>query len=253
VSALDRFTMTGKTAVVTGGGRGLGRAIAVALAEAGADVVVMGRTPRSLEETSAAIEQCGSTATSVVADVSDPEAVEHAFAELTASRPLDVLVNNAGVVVEAPVEKMETHEWRSVVDTNLSGTFYCIRAFVAPAGPDGRAIVNISSLSAAAGVPRQVGYSASKGGVEALTRSLAIELAPRQIRVNALAPGYTDTDMPAAVINDPYLMERVLRRIPLRRFADPSEIASGVLFLASAASSYMTGAVLTLDGGFTAQ
>jgi NAD(P)-dependent dehydrogenase (short-subunit alcohol dehydrogenase family) len=253
VTLLDRFDMSGKSVVITGGGGGLGRAIALGAASAGADIVVVGRTQSSLDETCAGVEELGRRATGVVLDVSSPETVESVFAQLAASGPLDILINNAGLAVQAPIWMLEAADWQSTFDTNLSGAYYCTRAFVAPQAPAGRVVVNISSFAAAVGISGLAAYCASKGGLEALTRSMAIELAPRGIRVNALASGYATTDMPSTVISDPRLLDKVVKRIPLRRFAHPSEVASGVLFLASAASSYMTGAVLTMDGGLTAQ
>jgi NAD(P)-dependent dehydrogenase (short-subunit alcohol dehydrogenase family) len=195
----------------------------------------------------------GRRAAGVVLDVSNPEIVASTFAQLAASWPLDVLINNAGVAVEASIPALGADEWQKVFDTNLSGAYYCTQAFVTPPAPADRVIVNMSSFAATVGISGLTAYCASKGGLEALTRSMAVELAPRGIRVNALASGYATTDMPSAVLSNSDLLDKVVKRIPLRRFADPSEVAAGVLFLASAASSYVTGAVLTIDGGLTAQ
>jgi NAD(P)-dependent dehydrogenase (short-subunit alcohol dehydrogenase family) len=248
------FDLTGQVVVVTGGGTGFGAETAVALGRAGAEVVVLGRRSAPLAETVRRIAGEGGRAAQRTADVGNADAVRAVFADLVAEfGSLDVLVNNAAVVHEAGALDVTTPDWRSVVEINLGGTFYCAQAFAQQEPDRDRVIVNVSSIAARSGVAGQAPYSASKGAVEALTRALAIEFVRRRIRVNAVAPGYMLTEMPAELMRDPELEARLLRKIPMYRLADPAEVAPAVVFLASAASSYMTGSILRVDGGYTAR
>ncbi|GAA1515688.1 SDR family NAD(P)-dependent oxidoreductase [Nocardioides humi] len=252
--AADPWRLDGRVALVTGGGTGLGAAAATALAGAGAHVVVVGRRPEPLETEVAAIVASGGSAEWRQLDVADTAAVEQVFAEVTDLRGrLDVLVNNAAFALDHAVVDVTEHEWDSVLDANARGSFMCVREFLkAPARP-GRSIVNLASLVSVAGVRSQAAYVASKGAVASLTRALAVELARDDIRVNAIAPGYFGTDMPASVLADERSTTALLRRIPMRRVGAPDEIGGAVLFLASPASSYVTGAIIHVDGGYTAQ
>lgn len=255
MTALDSFRLHGTTAVVTGGGRGLGAVMACSLAGAGATVVVVGRRPAPLDDVVRRIVASGGRAEAGVLDVSDADAVDALFSQVAERhRGVHVLANNAGIQHEAPATAIDPAAWRRVIDTNLGGTFNCSRAFAAVADGDApRAIVNVASIAATVGVRNQAAYAASKGGIVSLTRALALEFVSRNIRVNAVVPGYFRTDMPAAVLADARLEERLLRKIPMRRIGVPEEIGPAVLFLASPASSYMTGATLHVDGGYTAQ
>jgi NAD(P)-dependent dehydrogenase (short-subunit alcohol dehydrogenase family) len=196
----------------------------------------------------------GARAEVQVLDVTDEASVVAGFAAVAETHGgVDVLVNNAAIEHEAPAVETAVADFDRVLRTNLTGSFLCARSFAAlPARGPGRSIVNVSSLIAETGVRGQVAYGASKAGVLSMTRTLALELARDGIRVNALAPGYFATDMPAAVLSDEGLRDRLVRRIPLRRVGEPEEIGPPVVFLASPASRYMTGATLYFDGGFTA-
>jgi NAD(P)-dependent dehydrogenase (short-subunit alcohol dehydrogenase family) len=235
MTVLDRFRLDGRVALVTGGARGLGAAIAKALGEAGAAVAITSRKQ---------------VADAFVADVRDPASVEGLFRDVTARfGRLDILVNNAGTTQRASLDDLTTAQWDDVVDTNLRGTWLCSQA-AAPhlrASKCGR-IINIASMFAHVGMPNRTPYVASKGGVVALTRALAIELAADAVTVNAICPGPFMTSM-----HDAAARAKMLEAIPLGRWGDPDELSPAVVYLASDAGTYMTGATLTLDGGYTAR
>lgn len=257
MTVLDRFRLDGQTAIVTGGNRGIGRAIAQALAEAGADIVVANRNADSGEE--AAAEIADSTEAEMLAvrtDVADEESVK-AMVAAAVDRfdSIDVLVNNAGIVVHEAATEMTLDEWRDVVDVNLTGTFLCSK-YVGEAMMEtgGGSIVNVSSMSAfVANYPQeQVAYNASKGGVESFTRQLASEWADHDIRVNTVAPGYIRTDnTDQADAIDPDIDEVWMSEMLMDDIAPPEDVAPTAVFLASDASRYMTGASVVVDGGYT--
>jgi NAD(P)-dependent dehydrogenase (short-subunit alcohol dehydrogenase family) len=251
---LERFRLDGRVAVVTGSTRGLGRAFASALAEAGADIVIVGRDQAAAAEVKAEIEALGRRALVSVGDVTKRADVERILATtLEAFGRVDVLVNNAGACVHRPALEVTDDEWHHVMSVNVDGVWLCSqifgRQFVAQKSGS---IVNIGSMSAQiVNRPQwQPAYNASKAAVHHLTKSLAAEWAPYGVRVNALAPGYMRTDM--APVDDPQFRRNWIEDAPQQRAGEPNELGPAVIFLASDASSFMTGSVLTIDGGYTA-
>jgi NAD(P)-dependent dehydrogenase (short-subunit alcohol dehydrogenase family) len=241
-------------AVVTGASRGLGRAMALALASAGAAVAVAARAKAELEETAHLIEGRGARALAVLSDVASYASVEALMSQTVGTLGrLDVVVNNAGIARVAPLADASLEDWRAVLDVNLSGVFHGCRA-AAPYLLRQRAgkVINLASVLAAAGLPGYAMYAASKGGVISLTRALAVEWARHNIQVNAIAPGWFVTDMNEAAFADPGVHERLVRDVPARRTGRLEEIGPLAVYLASAASDFMTGQTLFLDGGHTA-
>ena len=248
---LKMFSLEGKVAVVTGASSGLGVAFSRSLAEAGADVVLLARRVDRLAETQAMVEEIGRRALAVETDVTDPEACSAAIdAALEAFGAVDILVNNAGMGTAVPATKETPDEFRSVIDVNLNGCYWMAQACGRVMRP-GSSIVNISSVLGlkTGGLP-QAAYSASKAGLMGLTRDLAQQWTGRKgIRVNALAPGYFASEMTEQL--PPGAMERIAQWAPAGRVGEPEELGAALVFLASDASSYVTGQVLPVDGGLT--
>jgi len=253
MGVLDTFSLTGRVSVVTGAARGIGRALALALAEAGSDVAVLVRTPSSADDVVVEIEKFGVRALAVTADVTEPDQVAAAVESITTTLgPVDVLVNNAGTCVHRPALDVTAEDWRSVMDINVDGVWNCCRLFGAGMVERGKGnIINIGSISALiVNRPQwQPGYNASKAAVHQLSKSLAAEWAPYGVRVNALAPGYVGTEM--APVDDPKFKPRWIDDAPMQRAATPDELGPTIVYLASDASSFMTGSILVLDGGYT--
>ena len=241
--------LANKVAVVTGAGRGIGRAVALAYARMGADVACVSRTEENSAKAAAEVEALGRRAWAVSVDVSDTAAVDAAAGKiLDDAGRVDILVNNAGVTRDNLLMRMSEEEWDTVLNTNLKGAFNFTRAFSRPfiRQRSGR-IINIASVIGLIGAAGQSNYAASKAALIGFTKSVAKELAPRGITVNAIAPGFIETDMTAVL--DEKMRGEVLERVPLGRFGSPDDIAHAAVFLAMEPTGYVTGQVLTVDGG----
>ena len=248
------FDLTGKTAIVTGANTGLGQAIAVALARAGAAIVAVGRSAMDGPE-----RLCGEAGTgfhSIQADLSSLEPIERIVAEAREVSPrLDILVNNAGIIRRADAIDFTEKDWDDVMNVNLKSTFFLTQAVARHmlADEGGGKVINIASLLSFQGGIRIPSYTASKSGLAGLTRLLACEWAPKGINVNAIAPGYFVTNNTEALRNDPKRSSDILSRIPAGHWGDPSELGGAAVFLASPAASYVHGVVLPVDGGWMAR
>jgi len=250
-SILNKFKLTGKTALVTGSSRGLGAAIAVALAEAGARVAIHGSTsiPRATQDK---LEAIGAKPLALVGDVADP-AVCTMLVKETVSRfgSIDILVNNAGIIRRAPAADYSEEDWQAVITVNLSSIFRLTQLAGRHMLAHGSGkIINIASLLSFQGGIFVPAYAAAKGGVGQLTKAFANEWASKGVNVNAIAPGYMDTDNTDALKNDPDRARQIIERIPAGRWGHPEDLAGAAVFLASSASDYMHGHVLVVDGGW---
>jgi NAD(P)-dependent dehydrogenase (short-subunit alcohol dehydrogenase family) len=255
-NALDLFRLDGRTAIVTGGGRGLGQYMAEALSDAGANVVLCARKKEALEEVKAEIEDRGGKALALACDVTDPEDVNRVVAETEeAFGAIDILVNNSGTTWGAPAEEMPLEKFDQVVQVNVRGTFLMSQTVgrrMIERGEGGR-IVNISSVAGIVGgdpeYMQTIGYNTSKGAVISMTRDLATSWARHGINVNAIAPGWFPTKMSGGLIEQ--FEDKMLGDIPMHRFGKPEDLKGAVVFLASPAAAYVTGQTLVVDGGAT--
>jgi len=248
---VSEFNLVDKVCIITGAGRGIGRAMAEALARHGGFIVLVGRTQATLDEAADAIGDRVMVQLADVAREADVLALRDAV--LARTGRIDVLVNNAGVnPIFRSIERIDLDEWQHIIDVNLTGVFLCCKHLGGAMGLGG-SIINVSSVAGLGGLPRSVPYCASKGGVEMLTKALALDWAKRGVRVNTLAPGWVDTDLTHELLEHDVHGKRLLERTPLGRFAVPNDMAGGVVFLASGASAFMTGQSLVIDGGWTAE
>jgi NAD(P)-dependent dehydrogenase (short-subunit alcohol dehydrogenase family) len=251
------FSLRGQVAIVTGGGRGIGRETASLFAKAGAKVAILDRDEEAARGAVAAIEADGGEAFALTVDIAKPDEVKNAFAAvLDRFGRLDVLVNNAALVRRTPALETSIDVWREVMEVNLNAAFVCSCEAAGPMTSNGGgAIINIASIMglSGGGVYPIASYHASKGGLINLTRGLAVEWAPRGIRVNAVAPTWVRTEFTKALLDDAAMSRKILELMPLGRFAETIEVAAGVLYLASPAARIVTGHVLAIDGGYLAR
>jgi NAD(P)-dependent dehydrogenase (short-subunit alcohol dehydrogenase family) len=247
------FDLTGKVALVTGASKGLGSAIAVGLAQAGARLALCARSREGLAATKAAVEAAGGEAHTFEMDVLSRASVRDAVAAAVADLGrIDILVNNAGVNVRKPTLELEEEEWDRVVDTNLKGYFLVAQAVGAHmvARRSGK-VINVSSIFGAVGMNNQLAYATSKGGVVQLTKVMAIEWAPHGVTVNAVGPTYFETPLVAALRNDPERFRFINERTPMGRWGQPEELVGTIVYLAAPASDFVTGQTVYVDGGWT--
>jgi 2-deoxy-D-gluconate 3-dehydrogenase len=254
MGVLDKFRLDGKTALVTGAASGLGAAIAVALAEAGANVACHGNR-RAAHDTAEHVRSLGRTAESFAADLSATDGADKLYAAVTASMGApEILVNNAGMIYRDAAESYDMDAWMKVVQVNLNSVFRLSQLAGSAMLDRGIGkIINIASLLAFQGGIRVPAYAASKGGVAQLTKALANEWAARNVQVNAIAPGYFRTENTSQLQQDETRNRQILERIPAARWGEPEDLAGAAVFLASAASNYITGEVLVVDGGWMAR
>jgi gluconate 5-dehydrogenase len=247
------FDLSGKTVLVTGASRGLGRDMAIAFGEAGANVVLTGRDSKALDEATHATLKAGGRAVATRMEVTDRASIDRAVQQsVEAFGTIDVLVNNAGIVSIQPFLKATEEEWSRVLDVNLLGVFRCCQAVgrLMVEKKSGK-IINISSIAAIGGQAGLCGYSSTKGAVLTMTKVFALELSPHNIQVNAILPGTTDTGMAKAAMADPNWTKQVLAGIPMKRLGRTRDLLGAVLYFATEDSDYCTGQTLIVDGGYS--
>jgi NAD(P)-dependent dehydrogenase (short-subunit alcohol dehydrogenase family) len=248
------FDLMGKVALVTGASRGLGRAIAGGLAEAGADLVITSRHLPDVERVASELAVGGRKVFALQMDVTRASEVDDAVTRAVATMgKIDILVNNAGINIRKPALELTEGDWDQTLDTNLKGCFLVAKAVGCHmVAQQGGSIVNIASMMASVVHAERAAYASSKGGLVQLTRVLAVEWAPYNVRVNAICPGAFLTDLNKVILNDPEKVKYFMDRLPMKRFGKPEELIGSVIFLASEASSYITGTTIYIDGGWTA-
>jgi 2-dehydro-3-deoxy-D-gluconate 5-dehydrogenase len=251
---LDKMKLDGKVGIVTGASKGLGKAMALGLAEAGADLAIVSRGMSELSKVAHEIEKLGRKVLPISADISNlKQANEMVEKVMNEFGKIDILVNNAGTTVRMNVEDFTEEAWDQVLALNLKGAFFCAQAVGKVMISQGRGkIINTASLLSAIGGPKAVAYAAAKGGIAQITRCMAIEWAKYNINVNAIAPGYFRTPLTQPLQEDPVRSSQILSRIPMQRWGEPDDLKGIVVFLASEASDYVTGQVMFVDGGWMA-
>jgi len=253
---MSLFDLTGRVAIVTGGNRGIGVGIAEGLAAAGAKVMIAARDPALGESTAARLRQQGGDAAFHITDITAQESCVAMVAEtLRGFGRLDILVNNAGIMIGGPPEHAILADWERVISTNLTGAFLCAQAaFPAMQRQGGGKIINLGSLASSFGTARGAAYASSKGGIVQLTKSLAVSWGPENIQVNAILPGYIESELTQrAELEKPGSFAAKLARTPAGRIGTPQDVAGAAIFLGSAASDYITGVSIPVDGGYAVQ
>ncbi len=252
--SLALFDLTGKSAMVTGSTRGLGEVAALALAKAGADVAVCGRSVDDLERVSQAIRDLGRQSKGLTLDVTSKRSIEEGFAEiLRYFGKIDILVNNAGVNYRVPLLEFPEDQWDKILNTNLKGYFLVAQTVVPQMLERGYGkVINMGSILGTVALPMQAAYASAKGGVDQLTKVMALEWAKKGVRANAIGPTYFETELGAQLRNDPERFNFINERTPMGRWGYPPELEGVVIFLASPASDFITGQTIYIDGGWTA-
>jgi 2-deoxy-D-gluconate 3-dehydrogenase len=251
---LDKMSLNGKVGIVTGASKGLGRSMALGLAEAGADLALVSRGMPDLMKIADEVEKLGRKVLPISADVSDLKQIDEVIEKVLAEfGKIDILVNNAGTTVRLNIEDFTEEAWDTVMDLNIKGAFFCAQAVGKVMIKQGKGkIINTASLLSAIGGPKTVAYAAAKGGIAQITRCMAVEWSKYNININAIAPGYFRTPLTKPLQDDPERSAKILSRIPMQRWGDPDDLKGIVVFLASEASDYVTGQVIFVDGGWMA-
>ena len=253
MNVLDTFRLDGRRALVTGSSMGIGLAIAEALASAGAQVVINARNAERLEAARAGLAARGLTVSAECFDVTDSQAVRDAVERIERDGPIDVLVNNAGIQIRAPLDQFDDADWRRLMSTNLDSVYYVSKAVAQRMIPRQRgSIINICSVMSEVSRPTVAPYTASKGGVKMLTKAMANDWGPHGIRVNGIGPGFFKTELNERLVNDAQFSAWIVGRTPSRRWGDLEDLGPAAVFLASDASRFVNGHVLYVDGGVTA-
>ncbi|PRD16137.1 SDR family NAD(P)-dependent oxidoreductase [Pantoea coffeiphila] len=250
MNVMNSFSLSGRRALVTGATRGIGLALATALAQAGASVIVTGRSSDTVDRAVAELQAQGFSAEGHVLDVTRTADIQRCLAEMG---DIDILINNAGTEQICPSLDADEALWDTIIATNLKGAFFCAQAAArSMTRREGGTIINLCSLTSAVGVPGATAYGSSKSGLTGMTRALSTEWAPLGIRVNGIAPGYFETEMTQAFYQDAAWVESMQAKIPLGRFGELADLAGAVVFLCSPAARYITGQILYVDGGYLA-
>jgi len=250
---LDDFRLNGRRALITGSSGGIGLALARALAQAGAQVILNGRDAGKLAAATTLLQTEGLSASSLGFDVTDGEAVRAAIEQIEAQGPIDILVNNAGMTIRGPLHEFADADWHRIMQTNLDSAYYVGQAVARKMIPRGRGkIINICSVQSELGRPGTAPYMASKGAIKMLTKGMAVDWGPHGLQVNGLGPGYFKTELTQKLVDDPAFSAWLVGRTPSRRWGDVQDLGPAIVFLASEASRFVNGHILYVDGGVTA-
>lgn len=253
MNVLDTFQLKGRRALITGSSAGIGQALAEALAQAGAHVILNGRSAGKVDVAMRELQARGLSASSAVFDVTDPDAVRAAVDQIEIGGPVDILVNNAGMTIRGPLHEYADSDWHRIMKTNLDSVYYVGQAVAKKMIPRGYGkIINICSVQSELGRPGVAPYSASKGAVKMLTKGMAIDWGPFGINVNGIGPGYFKTELTQKLVDDPTFSAWLIGRTPSRRWGETQDLGGAAVFLASDASRFVNGHILYVDGGVTA-